>query len=110
MTMLPSEGCLLRVFVGEMDRHEGRPLYEWIIGEAHKTGLAGATALRGLAGYGAGSRIHTARVLRLAEDLPIVIEIVDERAKVEAFLELIDHAVGEGLATIQPVTVHFYRA
>lgn len=108
--MLPSEGHLLRIFVGEADRHAGRALHEWLIEEAHRQGLAGATAIRGIAGYGAGSRIHSARVLRLADDLPMVVEIIDERGKIEAFLETVDHAVREGLATIEPVMVHFYRA
>ena len=75
-----------RLFVGESDRHEGRPLYEWILLRAREEGLAGATVLRGIAGFGAHSRLHTAKILRLSEDLPIVVEIVDTREKIEAFL------------------------
>jgi len=107
--MLPKQGHLLRIFVGENDRHGGVPLYEWIVREARHAGLAGATVLRGVEGFGAHSRLHTARVLRLSSDLPIVIEIVDTREKIEAFLPVIDDAIEEGLATIEKVEVRFYR-
>lgn len=107
---LPQSGKLLRIFIGESDRHEGRPLYEWIVRKAREEGLAGATVLRGLEGFGAHSRIHTAKVLRLSSDLPIVIEIVDTEEKIDAFLPLIDEAVAEGLATVERVEVHFYRS
>ena len=106
---LPANGHLLRVFIGEADRHEGRPLYEWIVLTARERGLAGATVLRGLAGFGASSRLHTARILRLSEDLPIVVEIVDSIDKIEAFLPVLDEAVTEGLATVEAVNVRFYR-
>jgi PII-like signaling protein len=96
----PQKGHLLRIFIGETDRHEGRPLYEWIVHRAREHGLAGATVLRGLEGFGAHSRIHTAKVLRLSADLPIVIEIVDTREKIEDFLPVIDGAITEGLATL----------
>src|SRR5574337_963496 len=86
---LPQEGYLLRIFVGESDRHSGKPLYEWIILKAREQGLAGATALRGLMGYGAHSRLHTFKIERLSLDLPVVVEIVDSREKLEAFLDLI---------------------
>jgi len=105
----PQEGLLLRIFVGESDRHDGLPLYRWIVREAHRAELAGATVLRGLEGFGAHSRVHTARLLPLAADLPIVVEIVDERDKIEAFLPRIESAVGEGLATIERVEIRFYR-
>lgn len=108
--MLPSEGVLLRIFIGESDRCEGIPLYEWIVRRARENGLAGATVLRGLEGFGAHSRIHTTRILRLSADLPLVIEIVDTRDKIEAFLPAIDGAVGEGLATLEKVEVRFYRS
>lgn len=108
--MLPGNGKLLRIFIGESDRHEGMPLYEWIVRKARENGLAGATVLRGLEGYGASSRLHTARVLRLSTDLPIVVEIVDSEENIEAFLPLIDVAIGEGLATLERVEVRFYRA
>jgi uncharacterized protein len=108
--MLPEEGHLLRIFIGESDRHEGRPLHEWLVLEARRQGLAGATVLRGIEGFGAHSRLHTAKILRLSEDLPIVVEIVDTREKIEAFLPVVDHAIAEGLATLERVAIRFYRA
>jgi hypothetical protein len=107
--MLPKDGKLLPIFIGENDRYEHQPLYEWIVRKARESGLAGATVLRGLEGFGAHSRLHTAKILRLSSDLPLVIEIVDTEAKIEAFLPLIDDAVGEGLATVERVEVRFYR-
>jgi PII-like signaling protein len=107
---LPKEGQLLRIFIGESDRHEGQPLYEWIVRRAREQGLAGATVLRGIEGFGAHSRLHTAKILRLSEDLPIIIEIVDTPEKVEAFLGVIDGAIDEGLATVERVQVRFYRS
>jgi PII-like signaling protein len=108
--MLPREGTLLRIFVGESDKHQGSPLYEWIVRKAREQGLAGATVLRGLEGFGAHSRLHTAKILRLATDLPIVIEIVDTEDNIQAFLPAIDDAIGEGLATLEKVEVRFYRS
>jgi PII-like signaling protein len=108
--MLPRDGHLLRIFIGESDRHEGVPLYEWLVRRARERGLAGATVLRGLAGFGAHSRLHTAKILRLSTDLPIVVEIVDAIDKIEAFLPEVDAAVGEGLATVERVEVRFYRS
>lgn len=107
---LPKEGKLLRIFIGENDRHEKMPLYEWIVRKAREEGLAGATVLRGLEGFGAHSLLHTAKILRLSSDLPIVVEIVDTNDKIEAFLPLIDDAIGEGLATVEKVEVRFYRS
>ena len=107
---LPKEGKLLRVFIGENDKYEGQPLYEWIVLKAREQGLAGATVIRGIEGFGAQSRLHTAKILRLSSDLPIVVEIVDTEDKIEAFLPLIDDAVGEGLATVEKVEVRFYRS
>ena len=107
---LPKTGKLLRIYIGENDRHEGLPLYEWIVRKARENGLAGATVLRGLEGYGAHSRLHTAKILRLSSDLPIVVEIVDTEEKIGSFLPLVDDAVGEGLATVEKVEVHFYRS
>jgi hypothetical protein len=106
----PKDGKLLRIFIGESDKHEGQPLHEWIVRTARQHGLAGATVLRGLAGFGAHSRLHTAKVLRLSADLPIVIEIVDTEERIEAFLPVIDDAIGEGLATVERVEVRFYRS
>ncbi len=108
--MLPKDGKLLRVFIGENDRHDGMPLFEWIVRQAREQGLAGATVLRGLEGFGAKSRLHTAKILRLSSDLPIVIEIVDTEDKIEAFLPLIDDVVHDGLATVEKVEVRFYRS
>ena len=108
--ILPREGHLLRVFLGESDRHEGVPLYEWIVRKARAQGLAGATVLRGLEGFGAHSRMHTAKILDLSSDLPIVVEIVDTIEKIEAFLPLLDEAVTDGMATIENVEIRFYRS
>lgn len=107
--ILPKDGKLLRIFIGENDKFEGRPLYEWIVRKAREQGLAGATVLRGLEGFGARSRLHTAKILRLSSDLPLVVEIVDTEQKIEAFLPLIDDAVSEGMATVEKVEVRFYR-
>jgi PII-like signaling protein len=107
---LPDEGKLLRIFIGENDKHEGLPLFEWIVRTAREQGLAGATVLRGLEGFGAHSRLHTAKILRLSSDLPVIVEIVDTEEKIETFLPLIDAAIGEGLATVEKVEVRFYRS
>lgn len=105
----PDEAELLRVFVGEADKRHGRPLYEVIVEEARKRGLAGATVLRASVGFGAHSRIHTAKVLRLSEDLPMVIEIVDKAEKIAAFLPDLDQLMDEGLVTLEKVRVLIYR-
>ena len=105
-----SDGQLLRIFIGESDRWEGKPLYEAIVRSARAAGLAGATVLRGLEGFGAHSRLHTTRILRLSEDLPVVIEIVDEAPKIEAFLPRLDEMVSEGMVTLERVRVIAYRA
>ncbi len=106
---IPQQGQLLRIFIGERNRHQGRPLYEWIVMEAKKAGLAGATVLRGVMGFGANSRIHTTKIMRLSEDLPIIIEIVDTPEKLQQFLNHIDSAIGEGLATLEKADIQFYR-
>jgi PII-like signaling protein len=108
--VLPQEGCLLRIFIGESDRHSGKPLYEWIVLKAREQGLAGATVLRGMMGYGAHSRLHTFKVERLSLDLPIVVEIVDTRDKLGAFLDLIDDDITEGLVTLEKAEVRLYRS
>jgi hypothetical protein len=108
---LPEDGYLLRVFIGESDKYGGKPLYEWIVLTARAHGLAGATVLRGMMGFGAASHeIHTAKIERLSEDLPIIVEIVDTKEKLEAFLPLIDAAVHDGLATLEKAHVRFYRS
>ena len=109
MIKLPSEAELLRVFMGESDHYGGKPLYEAIIQEARNRGMAGATALRGLMGFGAHSRLHTAKVLRLSEDLPIVVEIVDTPEKIEGLLPKLDEMIEEGLVTLERVRVITYR-
>lgn len=107
--MLPEDGYLLRIFIGESDKHAGQPLYEWIVLQGRAHGLAGATVLRGLMGYGAASRIHTAKIESLSDDLPIIVELVDTREKLEAFLPVIDAAILDGLATLEKTQVRFYR-
>lgn len=107
---LEGEGKLLRIFVGESDRHEGRPLYQAIVERVRADGLAGATVLRGIEGFGADSRIHTSRILRLSEDLPVVIEIVDTADKIDAILPVLDEMVGEGMVTVERVQVIAYRS
>ena len=106
---LPEEAELLRIFIGESDKHKGRPLYEVIVQEARARGLAGATVLHGTIGFGANSRIHTAKVLRLSEDLPMVIEIIDRPDRIESFLPLVDELISEGLVTLEKVRVISYR-
>ncbi len=107
--ILPSEAQLLRIFIGENDKHGHRPLYEAIVEEARRRGMAGATVLRGVMGFGKASRIHTFKILRLSEDLPIVIEIVDKPERIAAFLPDLDKMIGEGLVTLEKVRVVAYR-
>ncbi|MDD5328099.1 MAG: DUF190 domain-containing protein [Phycisphaerae bacterium] len=106
---LPSEAKLLRIFIGEADKFGGKPLFEAIVNLARKQGMAGATVLRGLMGFGADSRMHSANILRLSEDLPIVIEIVDSAEKIESFLPLFDNMIKEGMVTLEKVDVIAYR-
>ena len=106
---LPEYAELLRVFIGDSDRHHGKPLYEAIVETAREHHLAGATVLRGYLGYGAHSRIHTAKILRLSEDLPIVVEIVDDPEKIAAFLPVLDEMMAEGMVTVEQVKVITYR-
>lgn len=106
---LPEEAELLRIFIGESDKHHGRPLFEVIVEEARRKGLAGATVLRGPLGFGAHSRIHTAKILRLSEDLPMIIEIVDKPERIAAFLPELDKIMDEGLVTLEKVRVIIYR-
>jgi uncharacterized protein len=106
---LPSEAQLLRIFIGEGDKFEGKPLYEAIVLLARQKGLAGATVIRGLMGFGADSRMHTAKILRLSEDLPIIVEIVDTPERIATFLPQIDSMIKEGLVTLEKATVFAYR-
>jgi len=105
-----SDGLLLRIFIGEQDRHGTEPLFAWIVRTARERGLAGATVLRGTMGFGAKSHLHTASILRLSTDLPVVIEIVDTREKIEAFLAVVDPALTDGMITLEKVDVRVYRA
>ena len=107
---IPADGKLLRIFIGEQDKWHDRPLYEAIIHLAKKEGMAGATAIKGFMGFGAKSRMHTAKILRLSEDLPIVIEMVDSEEKINKFLPHLDDMVKEGLITLEKVNVIMYRA
>jgi len=106
---LPEEGYLLRIFIGESDKHEGKPLFEQIVLKAKELNIAGATVLRGLMGFGANSRLHSARLLRLSEDLPLVIELVDTEDKLNTLLPFLDETVEEGLVTLEKVKVIKYR-
>jgi len=107
---IPEDGYLLRVFVGENDKHGHIPLYEAVVLKARESGLAGATVLRGLMGFGRHSVLHTAKILRLSEDLPMIVEIVDSLEKIEAFLPLLDRMIRDGLVTLERVRVIHYRS
>lgn len=107
---LPHEATLLRIFIGESDRWEHKPLYEVIVLKARELHLAGATVLRGPMGFGKSSRLHTAKILRLSMDLPVVIEIVDSEEKIQGFLPLLDQMMKGGLITLEKVRVIDYRA
>src|SRR5436190_17778321 len=106
----PEEASLLRIYLGESDKHGHIPLYEAIVLKARESGLAGATVVRGVMGFGRHSVMHTAKILRLSEDLPMVIEIVDAKQKIDAFLPVLDTMVLEGLVTLETVRVVQYGA
>lgn len=105
---IPKEAVLLRIFIGEDDRDGGRPLYEAIVLKARELHLAGATVLRGAMGFGHSSRLHTAKILRLSEDMPLVIEIVDSEEKINAFMPTLDSLMTSGLVTLEKVKVLQY--
>jgi PII-like signaling protein len=105
---LPEEALLLRIFIGENDRHGHQPLYEAVVLKAREQHLAGATVLRGPMGFGRASRLHTAKILRLSEDLPIIIEIVDREERIRAFLDVLEPMLGSALVTLEPVRVIRY--
>src|SRR6266700_110811 len=107
---LPTDSLLLRIFIVESDRHAGHPLHEAIVLKARELNLAGATVLRGAMGFGKSSRLHTAKVLRLSMDLPLIIEIVDSEEKIKAFLPVLDEMMKGGLVTLEQVRVIDYRA
>src|SRR5687767_2424371 len=104
-----AEGQLLRIYIGESDRWEGRPLYEALVRAAREHGLTGATALRGIEGFGTKSRIHTVKVLHLSEALPIVVEIADRADRIAEFMPTLDKMVGEGMVTLEKVKIVLYR-
>lgn len=106
---LPEEGYSLRIFIGESDKKEGMPLYEWLVRRAKQEKLAGATVLRAIEGFGAQSHIHTAKILQLSTDLPIIIEIVDTLEKIEKFMLIVDEVLTDGLATLEKVKIRIYR-
>ncbi|MBN1304728.1 MAG: DUF190 domain-containing protein [Anaerolineales bacterium] len=111
MTMLPEDGSLLRIFIGESDKVGSTPLYEWIVLMARKQGLAGATVLRGVMGFGANTRkIRTFKIERLSNDMPFVVELVDSSENLEAFLKLIEPNIRAGLVTMEKARVHIYRS
>ncbi len=105
---IPENGLLLRIFIGEDDTYRGKPLYEHIVMEAKKRKLAGATVIRGIMGFGAKSHLHTAKLLRISDDLPMIIEIVDAEEKIREFLPYLDEVVQDGLITLENVRVIRY--
>jgi PII-like signaling protein len=107
--MLGSTGQVLRVFVGETDKYQGVPVYEWLLKKAKEHGLAGGTAVRGIAGFGAHSQMHSSKILDISANLPIVIEIIDMPDKIEQFLPFVEEAIKEGLATIEPAQIRLFR-
>jgi uncharacterized protein len=107
---IPQDGYLLRIFIGESDRWEGKPLYEAIVVKARELHMAGATVLRGPMGFGAKSHLHTTKILRLSEDLPMIVEIVDGKEKIDELMPHIDAMVRDGLVTLERVQVIKYRA
>jgi PII-like signaling protein len=107
---IEGEGKLLRIFIGESDRHGHKPLYQAVVEMLRAEGLAGATVLRGIEGFGAHSHLHTSRILRLSEDLPIVIEVVDQAERIDAVLPKLDEMIGDGMVTLERVEVLAYRA
>jgi len=110
VTRLEGEGKLLRIFIGESDRWHGKPLYQAIVERVRAEGLAGATVVRGIEGFGADSRLHTSRILRLSEDLPVVIEIVDTPEQIDRVVPILDEMVGEGMLTLERVQIVSYRS
>lgn len=106
---LPEQSVLLRIFIGESDKYNNKPLYEQIVMKARELNLAGATVIRGILGFGADSRIHSAKFLDLSLDLPIIIEIVDVQENIDKLLPFIDEHVTEGLVTLEDIKVIKYR-
>ena len=107
--MIGKQGKKLRIFISETDKYQGKVLYEWIVLQAKEHNMAGATVTRAIEGFGSTHHIHTAKILHLSMDMPLIIEIIDTAEKIDSFLPLIDDAVKKGVATIEDVTIHFYR-
>jgi len=107
---IPSDGKLLRIFIGEADKWNGKPLYEEIVYLARRDKMAGATAIKGFMGFGCKSHMHTSKLLRLSEDLPIIVEIVDSEEKINGFIPKLDAMIKEGLVTLEKASVIMYRA
>ncbi len=107
---IEGEGKLLRLFIGESDTWHGKPLYQAIVERVRREGLAGATVIRGIEGFGADSHLHTSRILRLSEDLPVVIEIVDTPERIDRVVPLLDEMVSEGMLTVERVQIVSYRS
>jgi uncharacterized protein len=110
VTTLPEQGYLLRIFIGETDKKGRMPLYEWIVRRAKKEGIAGATVLRGIEGYGGHSKIHTAKIIQLSMDLPIVIELIDTLEKIDAFMPILDEVLEGGLVTQEKAQIRLFRS
>ena len=107
--MIGKQGKKLRIFISETDKYQGKVLYEWIVQKARDHNMAGATVTRAIEGFGPTHHIHTAKILHLSMDMPLIIEIIDTAEMIDSFLPLIDDAVKKGVATIEDVTIHFYR-
>jgi uncharacterized protein len=107
---MPEEGYLLRVFIGESDKKDGMPLYEWIVRSAKQKGIAGATVLRGIEGYGASSHIHTVKILQLSTDLPIIIELIDTLEKIDAFMPILEETLLGGLVTLEKAKIRLFKS
>jgi hypothetical protein len=107
---IEGRGQLLRIYIGESDRWQGRPLYQAIVQRLREEGVAGATVIRGIEGFGAHSRLHTARILRLSEDLPLLIEVVDREERIQQVLPLLEEMIPEGLVTLEDIEILAYRA
>ena len=110
MRTIEGPALLVRIYIGEADHHDGKPLYQVIVAFLRERGLAGATVIRGIEGFGANAHLHTSRLLRLSEDLPILVEVVDEEDRIRAVLPELDQMVGDGLITLEKVEVLAYRA
>lgn len=107
--MQPEQGSVLRIYIGESDKHQGMPMYEWLLKAAKEQGLSGGTVFRGVSGFGAHSRIHSAKILDLSADLPMVVELIDNPEKINEFLKLVDDVVLQGMATIETLQIRRYR-